>query len=227
MLVEAVVKRYRGKVQLWHVAARMNQDGAFRYSEEQRLRLVVEAVDRVRAIDPRTPMIVSFDQPWAEYIARKDQELTPLHFADTLVRGELGLAGVGLEINYGYWPGGTLPRDPLEVSRQLDRWSQLGVPLVISSRPPATAAADPLAQHPAQVLKRSGRPARTPAWQQRARHSGSCRCCWPSSRCQAIVWNHWQDDRPHEFPHAGLCDARGRPKPILQTIANLRQELLS
>ena len=97
-VLDAVVKRYRGKVQLWHVAAGMNQDGAFEFSEEQRLRLVVEAVDRVRALDARTPMVVSFDQPWGEYIARKDQELTPLHFADTLVRGELGLAGIGLEM---------------------------------------------------------------------------------------------------------------------------------
>jgi hypothetical protein len=135
--IEAVAQRYRGKVNLWHVAARMNQDGAFEYSEEQRLRLVVEAVDRVRSADPRTHQIVSFDQPWGEYIARKDQELTPLHFADTLVRGELGLAGVGLEINYGYWPGGTLPRDALEVSRHIDRWSQLGVPLMAFLSVPA------------------------------------------------------------------------------------------
>ena len=49
--IEAVVKRYRGKVQLWHVTARMNQDGAFAFSEEQRLRLVVDAVDRVRGVD--------------------------------------------------------------------------------------------------------------------------------------------------------------------------------
>jgi len=55
--VEAVVKRYRGKVHLWHVAAGMNLDGALEHTEEQRLRLVVEAVDRVRAVDPRTPLV--------------------------------------------------------------------------------------------------------------------------------------------------------------------------
>jgi hypothetical protein len=83
--LETVVARYRGKAQLWHVAARLNQGGAFDFSEEQRLRLLVEAVDRVRALDARTPLVVSFDQPWGEAIVKKDQELTPLHFADTLV----------------------------------------------------------------------------------------------------------------------------------------------
>jgi hypothetical protein len=162
--IEAVVKRYRGKIHLWHVTARMNQEGAFAFSEEQRLRLVVEAVDHVRAVDSRTPMVVSFNQPWAEYIARKDQELTPLHFADTLVRGDLGLSGVGLEIHYGYWPGGTLPRDAQEVSRQLDRWSQMGVPLIVflaalsRRRQPSLARAigpPPVPSAPGQALRPS------------------------------------------------------------------------
>jgi hypothetical protein len=216
----------RGKVQLWNVAARMNQDGAFNFSEEQRLRLVVEAVDRVRAIDPRTPVIVSFDQPWGEYIARKDQELTPLNFADTLIRGELGLAGVGLEINFGYWPGGTLPRDPLDISRQIDRWTQLGVPLVISLAVPSEGGADPKAQHPAKVLSDLAAGGLTPAWQN-ATIQWMLPLLLAKQSAQAIIWNHWQDDRQHEFPHAGLCDNRGRAKPVLQTIANLRKELLS
>jgi hypothetical protein len=223
--LEAIVRRYRGTVQLWHVTARMNQDGAFMYSEEQRLRLVVEAVDRVRAIDARTPLVVSFNQPWAEYIARKDQELTPINFADTLVRGELGLAGVGLEVHYGYWPGGTLPRDALEVSRQLDRWSQIGVPLIVFLSAPSSMGADPLARHPAHPLVDLRAGGINAAWQQLlvqrlfpvllAKHS-----------VQAIVWDAWQDNQPHELSCSGLNDSSGRPKPALQTLIDRRRELL-
>jgi hypothetical protein len=224
--VDAAVNRYRGKVQLWHVTARMNQEGALAFSEEQRLKLVVEAVDKVRAIDARTPMVVSFNQPWAEYIARKDQELTPINFADTLIRGELGLAGIGLEIHYGYWPGGTLPRDALELSRQLDRWSQIGVPLIVSVSAPSSMAADPLARHPAAHPLVDLRPGGiNPAWQQQivqqlfpvllAKHN-----------VQAIVWDHWQDNEPHELQCAGLLDTSGRPKPSLQTLIDQRRELL-
>lgn len=223
--ISAVVKRYRGKVHLWHTTARMNQDGAFAFSEEQRLRLVVEAVDRVRAVDTRTPMVVSFSQPWAEYIARKDQELTPLHFADTLVRGDLGLSGVGLEIHYGYWPGGTLPRDMLEVSRQLDRWSQIGVPLIVLISAPSGMGADPLARHPAhpQVDLLAG--GITPAWQQQL-VSRLLPVVLAKQSVQAIVWEDWQDNQPHEFSNSGLYDARGRAKPALATLIAQRQELV-
>jgi hypothetical protein len=221
--LDTVVNRYRGKAQLWHVAARMNQDGAFGFTEEQRLRLVVDAVDRVRAIDGRTPTIVSFDQPWGEYIARKDQELTPLHFADTLVRGELGLAGIGLEINYGYWPSGTLPRDPLDVSRQLDRWSQLGVPLLVQLSAPSSGGDDPAALHPAQPLPGLADAAVTPKWQR-----GLVEWLLPivaaKQSVQAIAWDCWQDDLPHEWPFSGLTDAKGKPKPALQALADLRRD---
>jgi len=223
--IDALVKRYRGKVQLWHVAARMNQEGAFKYSEEQRLRLVVEAVDRVRALDAKTPMILSFDQPWGEYIIRQDQELTPLHFADTLVRGELGLAGIGLEINLGYWPGGTLPRDALEVSRQLDRWSQIGVPLIVYVTAPSSSAPDPLARHPARPLPNLRSGGVTPAWQH-VLLQWLLPLLLAKQQVQAIAWDCWQDNQPHEMPSSGLYDSDGHAKPALQTLIELRREIV-
>jgi len=223
--VEAVVKRYAGRVHLWHVTARMNQDGAFMYSDEQRLRLVVEAVDRVRTYDARTPLVVSFDQPWGEYVARKDQELTPLHFADTLVRGELGVAGVGLEINYGYWPGGTLPRDPLEISRQLDRWSQIGVPLIVYVTAPSSSAPDPLARHPARPLPNLRSGGVTPAWQH-VLLQWLLPLLLAKQQVQAIAWDCWQDNQPHEMPSSGLYDSDGHAKPALQTLIELRREIV-
>ena len=222
--VEAVVKRYAGKVHLWHVTARMNQDGAFAYSEEQRLRLVVEAVDRVRTYDARTPLVISFDQPWGESIARKDQELTPLHFADTLVRGELGVAGVGLEINYGYWPGGTLPRDPLEISRQLDRWAQIGVPLIVFVTAPSSSAPDPLARHPARPLPNLRSGGITPAWQH-VLTQWLLPLLLAKQQVQAIAWNCFLDNQPHEMPASGLIGSDGIAKPALQTLIDLRREI--
>jgi hypothetical protein len=221
-LVEAVVQRYRGKVHLWHVAARMNQEGPLGFSEEHRLRLVVEAVDRVRSLDGRTPLVVSFQQPWGEAIARQDQELTPLYFADTLLRGELGLSGIGIELAYGYWPGGTLPRDPLEVSRQLDRWEQLGAPLMVIVAAPSSSAPDPLASHPARPLPDLQEGGLTPAWQQKLA-SWLLPLLLAKPLVQAIVWDPWQDDAPHELAHGGLWDAAGQPKPALHTWAELRR----
>jgi hypothetical protein len=223
--IDTVARRYRGKVHLWHVTARMNQDGAFMFSEEQRLRLVVEAVDRVRAVDARTPLVVSFNQPWAEYIARKDQELTPINFADTLVRGELGLAGIGMEIHYGYWPGGTLPRDALEFSRQLDRWSQIGVPLMVFLAVPSSMGADALSRHPAHPLVELRPGGVNPAWQEQL-IGRLFPVLLAKQPVQAIVWDSWQDNQPHELSCSGLYDAAGRPKPVLKTLIDQKRELL-
>ena len=221
--LETVVARYRGKAQLWHVAARLNQGGAFDFSEEQRLRLLVEAVDRVRALDARTPLVVSFDQPWGEAIVKKDQELTPLHFADTLVRGELGLAGVALEIHYGAWPGGTLPRDPMDVSRQLDRWSQLGAPLMVLLSAPSSQAADAKALHPARPLPDLASDKLSPHWQ-RSLVEWLVPLVVAKQSVQALVWDNWQDNQPHEFANTGLLDAKGKAKPALQAMIDLRRD---
>jgi hypothetical protein len=223
--IGAVVNRYRGKVQLWHVTARMNQDGAFAFSEEQRLRLVVDAVDRVRSVDARTPLVVSFNQPWAEYIARKDQELTPINFADTLIRGELGLAGIGVELHYGYWPGGTMPRDAMDVSRLLDRWSQIGVPLMVFLSAPSSMGTDAFARHPAHPLVDLRAGGVNANWQQQV-----VEWLFPvllaKPTVQAIIWDHWTDAEPHELSCAGLLDSGNQPKPALASFGNLRRQLL-
>ena len=76
--VRAVVSRYAGRVHLWHVASRVNNGQLMSLDEESRLNLVAQAVQVVRKIDPRTPTVVSFDQPWAEYLVDQDHDLAPL-----------------------------------------------------------------------------------------------------------------------------------------------------
>ncbi|MCH7726815.1 MAG: endo-1,4-beta-xylanase, partial [Planctomycetes bacterium] len=138
-----VVNRYGGQLQIWQVAAGMNVDGAMALSEQDKLRLTVAAIETVRQADSKTPIVVTFDQPWAEYLAVRDLDLSPVHFADYLVRADLGVAGIGLEINFGYWPGGTLPREAIEISRQIDYWHTiLGLPLLIMLTIPSSDEKD-------------------------------------------------------------------------------------
>ena len=224
--LEAVVQRYRGRVHLWHVAARMNLPTGIAMDEEQRLKLTVEAIDRVRSLDPRTPMVVSFDRPWAEYIAAEDQELTPLHFADTLVRGGLGLAGVGLELNLGYWPGGSAMRDLLEISRLIDRWSQLGVPLVLQLTMPSNDAPDPLARHHEKPQYSQPFGPFTPT-EQAAVMKRLATLLLAKQPVQALFWNQLRDDSPHDYPLGGLVDMGGKLKPLVPVLAKLRADLLS
>ncbi len=223
---EGVVRRYAGKVHLWNCAGRMNVPGVMDLSEEQRLKLTVDVLEMTRRLDARTPAIVSFDQPWAEYIAAQDQELTPLHFADTLGRSDLGMAGVGLEINLGYSPLGTLPRDLLEINRQIDRWSQLGLPLVVFVTMPSAETKDMLARTAGLPLPSLVAGGVSPQAQAEL-IAVLVPLLIARQPVQAVVWNQWRDDLPHDFPHGGLYDTMGQPKPGLKKLVEIRRQYLS
>ncbi len=184
---------------------------AFAYNEEQRLRLVV--VGRRSRPRHRRPhaVVVSFNQPWAEYIARKDQELTPLHFADTWSAASSA------------WPasaGNSLrllarrhaARDAMEVSRQLDRWSQIGVPLIVFLSAPSSMGADSAGPPSGPSAGRSGPRRRDPAWQNELVAS-LFPCCWPSIRCKRLFGRRGKTTSPTNslrpaVRHRRPCQAR-------------------
>jgi hypothetical protein len=224
--VETVVKRYRGRVNLWHCAARIAEGDALSLSEEDRLRLAVRVIETVRQNDPDTPALLSFDQPWGEYLQRSGQELSPLHVADVLVRSELGIGGIGLELNVGYFPGGTQPRDALALHRLLDYWSSFGLPLYIWLTVPGAGGPDPKSGPRSGMLDGAAAtqwsPAAQATWTERLVPSLLAR---PAVR--GVFWNQWRDDEPHLWPHSGLIDAAGKAKPSLASLASLRRRHLT
>lgn len=222
--VEAAVARYQGKIQLWNCAGRLNRTGDLAMSEEQRLRMAVSTIETVRRVDPRTPVIMSFDQPWAEYLAREDNELSPIHFADALARADLGVAGVGLEINLAYWPMGTLPRDLLDISRQIDRWSMLGLPLLVLLTYPGGEGDDPNARP--LIRPTSDLPGGMSVDAQRTVVEQLVRILLAKKTVHGLIWNQLTDADPHEFPHGGLFDVNNSPKPLIGAIEAIRKSHL-
>jgi len=219
--IRTTVERYRGKVDCWVCAGQVNTAEVLGLSEQERLRLVARTVELVYALDPNTPAIVSFDQPWAEYMRQRASDFPPLHFADALVRAELGLAGLMLEINVGYHPGGTLPRHILEFNRQLDAWSALGLPLWLSLCVPNAYHDDPLARRSVKMPPGSWTSAIQQEWVAKFVPLALAK---PAVR--GVIWNQLGDSRPHDFPHGGLFDDRRHAKPALRTLATLRQTYL-
>lgn len=219
--IQEVVSRYRGKVHLWQCAARLNIKNDFGHGEEQRLRLAVLAMECIRRVDPRTPVVISVDLPWAGFMGREEYELSPWHFADALVRAELGLAGIGLEINFGYSPHGTEPRDVLEFGRQLDRFGTLGLPLLVTLSVPSASGADPRAARKDRIIPFTGgqiTPATQQAWAEQYLPALLAR-----QPVQGIIWNQLLDSQPHAYPHGGLFDAQDRPKPLVEYLQSLRK----
>ena len=222
--IRAVVERYRGKIHLWQVAARMTHGRTLGLNEEARLQVAAKAISTVRQLDPTTPIVVTFDQPWAEYLAHEHLDLAPLHFADALVRADLGLSGVGLELNMGYHPGGSLQRGPLAISRLVDTWSLLELPILVALTFPSSAADDPQASGKVRVF-RGAEDEVTPE-SQREWINRHVPLLLAKNVVQVVLWNQLSDAAPHHYPHAGLFDADEKPKPALETLKKIRQKFL-
>lgn len=220
--VRAVVSRYAGRVHLWHVASRVNNGQLLSLNEESRLNLVAHAVQVVRKIDPRTPTVVSFDQPWGEYLVDQEHDLAPLHYADALLRADLGISGFGLEINAGYWPRGSAHRPAFEYGKLVDQWSQLGLPLMMFLTAADSDAEDPKAARNinAELIKPSGVSTQN---SQAAWAASVAPLLLARTSVQVLLWNQLADSEPHEFPHGGLFDANGKAKPTLKLLRDLRK----
>lgn len=221
--VETAISRYLGRIRNWVVTARANTGGGIALTEEQRLTLTAKVIEVARYSDPESQLLVRVEQPWGEYQARGQHKLSPLQFADALVRADLGLNGIALDISFGYTPGGSATRDLLDISRLIDLWSSLGVPLQVSLAAPAAHGADLQQTSDLEVDSRS---APTP-WSEELQADWAdavVQLMMSKPQVTAIFWTHFSDRDPHRFPHAGLIRPDGQPRPALERLVRLRED---
>jgi hypothetical protein len=214
--LRAVVARYKSRFQVWQCAGRVNTGSFLGLSAHHKMQMALRAVEIVREEDPNSPVVLTLDQPWGEYISRQEADL-PLHLADMLLRSGLQVSGFALELNVGYYPGGTQQRNLLEFSRQLDRWSMLGMPLLVSLVVPSANGEDPKAQSTKKPVSEGWTPAMQEEWVREF-----VPVILSKNVVQGVFWNQFRDSEPHEFSHGGLIDPQSRPKPALTSLAHLR-----
>ncbi|MFN9592473.1 MAG: hypothetical protein ACK56G_07160 [Pirellulaceae bacterium] len=214
--MKRIVRAFAGKVQLWHVLSGVNASNQLHWDDQQLLQFIVQAVQLVHQLSPNSPLLLSIDQPWAEYLASRQNAYSPLHLADALLRANLGITAIGLEMNLDAWPGGSLPRDPLDVSDLIDQWSMLGIPLVGFLAASLHGGHDPAAfgqvEMPSQWLNAGNPPPDTlPLSKARELWIASV---WNALRAKgnlhALVWNQIDDHAPHFLPNAGGFDSSGK-----------------
>lgn len=202
--VQSAVRQFEGNVGLWNVCAGFHAAGALEIPEESAVRLIAAMVGGVRQVDARTPLIVSFSQPFAEYMANESRELSPFHLADALIRAELGISGLGIEVSHD-----SMPRDWLQWNCHLDVWSQLDIPLIVTLSGPSSAlpnAEDPVGYWSSQdqLLRRF------------------VPLCLAKRNVHGVVWNQLSD-ADQGYPLHGLIDQRGKSKPGLLQLRKVRE----
>jgi len=224
---EKTVQRYRGKAHIWNCAVGLNSPNLLQWSDEEVLRMAVAMISTVRQADSRTPVLLTIEQPWSEYLRDSDHGISPLHFADALIRADLGISGLALEMTFDRWPGGSLPRDLIEVSKQIDRWAMLGIPLMVYLSTPTESS--------------QGQGTRVADWltggqQQPVESPNQCLGFVPPDTLvqlllskpsiHAVIWDQLSDQIPTDTPASGMWDIQGNPKLLLQQITELRQRFL-
>jgi hypothetical protein len=223
--VHQTVQRFRGRVPLWHVVHRPASGEILGLTEEEQIRITARAVQVAHQTDPSAQLTVGVDRPWAEWMGSSHFQLGPLHLCDYLVRADVGLSGVALEIAPGYSAPGSYMRDLFEFSKLLDLYSLLNVPLYVWMAIPSSAAPDPLADADVSVD-----PAQWPS-----PLDENLQAVWGAKWLALAVakpfvrtlsWLQASDAAPHLYPHAGLLRPDQAPKPLLSWMQMLRKETL-
>lgn len=223
--VETAISRYTGPIRMWEVAAHGNTGGALALSEDHRLALVARVLETAVRTHSDGAFFIRVDQPWGEYQARGQHRLSPFQFVDALLRSNLGLTGVNLEIAMGYQPAGSLSRDLLSVSRLIDAWSQLGTQLHVTVACPSSHHPDPLASPDLEVEPRG----EYGGWSEstQAEWLGdflSLLLAKPS--VTGVFLSHLDDSTAHRYPHAGLINTEGRPKESWAVVQRAHTEAI-
>jgi hypothetical protein len=223
--VEAAVRRYRHRIRRWQLTAASNWATVLALTEDELLGLTYRLGEAARQADPGLELVVGISQPWGEYMAQADRTHSPFIFADTLIRSGLNLSALDIEVVMGVTPRGSYCRDLLEVSRLLDLYALLGVPLRVTLGYPSDTQADPDADPDLGVGAGRWLDGFTPAVQADwASSFAALALCKPF--VQGVRWADWSDAEPHQFPHCGLVNPQGQPKPSLQRLRELRERHL-
>lgn len=224
---ETTVNRYKGRTHVWNCAAGLNSPKQQRWSDEQVLRMAVALIETVRKADDRTPVLLTVEQPWSEYLRDDGDGISPLQFADALIRADLGLSGIALELSFDCWPGGSFPRDLVEVNRMLDRWAMLGLPLLIYVSSPTQVAAVGEGQRVSQ-WKSASQSAKDAAAQRPGVIPPDLlvQLLLSKPSVHAVLWNQFSDQYPGTAQSSGLWDAQGQPNELLQKLSQLRENFL-
>lgn len=137
--VETVVSRYVGRIRHWEVVCGANCGGSNSLSEEERLNLIVHAIDAAQKVDEQIQISLRIIQPWGEYLSTTENKLVPIQFVDTLRRSGATISEVNLDLRFGSGNLYSMQRDMLNVSQLLDHWSLLQLPLNIMAALPETS----------------------------------------------------------------------------------------
>lgn len=223
--LESSLQALTPEISLLHVAAGLNGMGHRHLSYPQQLETTSRLLEITSQSDTDLPTLVSFDFPWGERLASAVGGTHPLQIADSLLRQGSQISFLGIEVNLGYWPAGSVIRDPLQWIDMLDLWTQLGLPLILLLRAPTWRMADEDAG-PARLNDDLTTAGRQIANTFNSDSDSDVLNCLETilpmlvarPAVHGVIWTQDRDDDDPRYPLGGLYDKEGYPKQILKLI---------
>ena len=219
-----VVQRYGSAVQSWRAVSGLHANNAFNFGFEQLMELTRLAVATLKQLAPRAVSMIDIVEPWGEYYARNQRTIPPMLYADLVVQSGINFDAFGLQFSFGKTADGMFARDMFQISSAIDRFSNLGKPLHITTVqvPSSVLPPEPPADEPLPVGCMSG----GGMW--RGEWSEAIQAEWLKSFymialskpfVESVNWRDLIDpppSRPGALPTAGLIRADGAPKPACE-----------
>ncbi|HEV8059460.1 MAG TPA: endo-1,4-beta-xylanase [Gemmataceae bacterium] len=217
---QAVVRRYQPLIRRWILTRASNCSSSVQITEHAMLWLNLRLAQTVRQVVPDAELVVAIARPWGDYLAVEDREHSPFVFADTLLRSEINLTALEVELIMGLPGRESYLRDLLDTSRLLDYYSLLGAPLRVTLAYPSRVPAD--SKDETVASEGSWQEGATPAGQADWGDSfAALALCKPY--VQDVTWICAMDNPTHPLAGCGLCDELGHPKPIVQELGSLER----
>jgi len=127
-----MVSRYSDHIRSWIVVSGMNMQNHFEFNFEQVLEMTRAATMAVKAVSNRVLKIVEISNPWGEYYSAMPGTIPPVMYIDMLLQGGISFDAFGFRLQFGKNQDGMRPRDMMEISAILDKFTLANKALYIT-----------------------------------------------------------------------------------------------